>query len=72
MEFDPRWIALGVVLIAVIFSIRADVAYGIGWGVPALYGAIGALVTVLYCKRSVRIEKEQWAAVRADRQQQLA
>jgi hypothetical protein len=61
-------IALGVVLIAVIFSIRADVAYGIGWGVPAAYGAIGAWATIAYCKRSVRIEKEQWASARLQQQ----
>ena len=58
-------IALGAVLIAVIYNVRQEVAYGIGWAVPTLYGAIGAWSTILYVQRSLRIEKENWAADQA-------
>lgn len=53
-------LGLGVALIAIIFSIPEEIGYGLGWGVPTAWGALGALTTILWCKRSVRIERELW------------
>lgn len=53
-------IVLGAGIIAVVFSIPEEVAYGLGWGVPTVWGALGALLTILWCKRSVRVERELW------------
>lgn len=58
-------IGLGAGVIALVFSIPEEIAYGLGWGIPTLWGALGALATILWCQRSVRIERELWNSEKA-------
>lgn len=53
-------IALGAGVIAIAFTIPEHIAYGLGWGLPTIWGALGAFLTILWCKRSVRIERGLW------------
>jgi len=51
---------LGVALIAIIWSIPQEVAYGVGWGSPLVFAALWAAATVFWAKRSLRLERELW------------
>jgi hypothetical protein len=55
-------VALGAVLIGIIWTpfINQEVVYALGWSVPSLWGAVGAWLTILWCQRCVRIERERW------------
>lgn len=59
-------VALGVVLTVIIWipQVNQEVAYALGWAVPSLWGAAGAYLTIRYCQRSVRTEKEMWVEER--------
>jgi hypothetical protein len=56
-------VALGAALNVIIWipSINQEVVYALGWSVPSVWGAIGAFLTIKWCQRSVRIEREKWA-----------
>jgi hypothetical protein len=45
---------------AIVMTIEPEVGYGLGWGIPTLWAFIGAGLTTLWVKRSVRIEHELW------------
>lgn len=54
--------ALGVAasVFAIVFSIREEVGYGLGWGLPTLWGISGAITTTKWVQRSVRTERILW------------
>lgn len=53
-------IVVGAAVTAVVWVVREDVAYGVGWGVPTLWAAVGTWLTVAWVQRSLRIEKITW------------
>lgn len=52
---------VNIPLIILAWTIDEEVAYALGWGVPAVWGGIGAFVTIKWGQRCLRIEKEMWA-----------
>ena len=42
---------------AVVFTVKAEVAYGVGWAVPVLFSAVLAMGTIVYVKRCLSLEK---------------
>ena len=62
-------VALGVILLVIIWlpQVEPEVAYALGWGVPSVWGAIGAWLTIKWGQRSIRIENEKWADDQAAR-----
>ncbi|KAK4942993.1 hypothetical protein LTR10_017378 [Elasticomyces elasticus] len=57
-------IVVGAAVIALIWVVREDVAYGVGWGVPSLWTAVGTWLTVVWVQRELRIEKVTWMSHR--------
>ncbi|KAI1627728.1 hypothetical protein EDD37DRAFT_273896 [Exophiala viscosa] len=53
-------IVVGAAVTVVIWFIREDVAYGLGWGVPSFWTAVGIWLTVVWVQRELRIEKVTW------------
>jgi hypothetical protein len=53
-------VVVGAVLLALIFTIKREVAYGLGWAVPNIWAGIWTILTILWVRRSLRIEKETW------------
>jgi hypothetical protein len=53
-------LVVGVVLMAVIFTVRREVAYGLGWTIPAIWAGIWTLVTIFWVKRALREEERDW------------
>jgi hypothetical protein len=51
---------VGVVLLPLIFTVKKEVAYGLGWAVPNIWAGIWTVLTILWVRRSLRIEKETW------------
>lgn len=60
-------LVIGIVLAVVAWKVHAEVGYALGWGVPSVWGAVGAWLTILWGKRSIRIEHETWAVERRAR-----
>jgi hypothetical protein len=58
-------VIVGTVLLALIFTIKKEVAYGLGWAVPNIWAGIWTILTILWVRRSLRIEKETWKTDRA-------
>jgi hypothetical protein len=54
-------LVVSVTLIALAWTIHEEVAYTLGWGVPSVWGAIGAFCTIKWCQRCTRKEKAMWA-----------
>lgn len=52
---------LSIILIVLAWTINAEVAYTLGWGVPSVWGAIGAFVTIKWGQRCIKTENEEWA-----------
>ncbi|KAI5859997.1 hypothetical protein GGS23DRAFT_583385 [Durotheca rogersii] len=52
----------GVSTMVVVWTVPQEIAYGIGWGAPLGYTAIWTLITILWARRSLRIEKKHWQA----------
>jgi len=57
-------IIVGAGLIAVIWLVRADIAYGVGWAAPCVWVGVWTWVTVIWVQRALRIEKETWIPAR--------
>jgi hypothetical protein len=51
---------VGVVLMALIFTVRRQVAYGLGWGVPTIWACVWTLITIFWVRRVLREEEEGW------------
>lgn len=64
MELLWAWsltgIAVSVVVIVLIWTIKTDIAYGIAWGALHVWGFLGACVTIPWVKRSLAREKATW------------
>ena len=63
------WVITGFIvnipLIVLAWTIHPEVAYGLGWIVPSIWGMIGAFSTIKWGQRCLRIEKEMWAEDRS-------
>lgn len=53
-------VIVGVIMLALIFTVTKEAAYGIGWGVPNIWAGIWTILTILWVRKSLRIEKETW------------
>lgn len=51
---------VGVVLMALIFTIKREVAYGLGWSIPAIWTGIWTLMTIQWVKKVLREEERDW------------
>ena len=60
-------VIVGVVLLAVIFTVKKEVAYGLGWAIPNIWAGIWTVLTILWARKSLRIEKETWMTDRTPR-----
>lgn len=58
-------LVVNIPLIILAWTINEEVAYAIGWGVPAVWGMVGAFITIKWGQRCLRIEKELWAKDKA-------
>jgi len=52
---------VNVALIILVWTIEEEVAYALGWSVPSLWGILGAIATIKWGQRCLRIEKQLWA-----------
>ncbi|KAK3380997.1 hypothetical protein B0H63DRAFT_474723 [Podospora didyma] len=50
----------GIGTMVVIWTVPQEVAYGVGWGSPFVFFIIWTTTTVLWVRRDLRLEKEQW------------
>jgi hypothetical protein len=57
-------VVVGAVLLALIFAVKKEVAYGLGWAVPNIWAAFWTILTIFWVRRSLRIEKETWKTAR--------
>ncbi|KAI1386759.1 uncharacterized protein F4822DRAFT_325761 [Hypoxylon trugodes] len=55
-------ILVGAGSLAVVWTIPQEIAYGIGWGAPLVFTIVWTFITVLWTRRSLRIEKKRWMA----------
>ncbi|KAB2099702.1 hypothetical protein AG0111_0g12068 [Alternaria gaisen] len=55
-------LAIPLTVIAVIHEVPASVAYGICWSVPFLWAALWSVISILWCKRDMQREREEWEA----------
>ncbi len=53
-------LVIGVVLLALIFTVKREVAYGLGWGLPAVWAGIWVLMTIFWVRRVLRDEERDW------------
>jgi hypothetical protein len=53
-------LVLGILLMALIFTIRREIAYGLGWGIPAIWAGVWTLITVYWVKSVLRVEEREW------------
>ena len=52
---------VGVTVTVIVYVVdNLDVVFALGWCLPWVWGAVGALVTVLWVKRMLRVERETW------------
>ena len=57
-------VIVGIILLALIFTVTKEVAYGLGWAIPNIWAGIWTILTILWVRRSLRIEKETWTTDR--------
>jgi hypothetical protein len=53
-------VIVGIALLVVIFTVKKEVAYGFGWAVPNIWAFLWTVLTILWVRRSLRVEKETW------------
>jgi len=53
-------VAIACTVVVCIHAVPKAVAYGIGWGVPFLWAAIWAAISVPWVKRDMHLETETW------------
>ncbi|KAL9105656.1 MAG: hypothetical protein Q9227_009205 [Pyrenula ochraceoflavens] len=51
---------MGAILIALIFTVDKEVAYGLGWGVPTVWAAIWTVITIIWVKAELKLEYDKW------------
>lgn len=59
-------LGVAVAVFAIVFSIREEIGYGLGWGIPTAWGLIGAFATTKWVQKSVRIERQLWESESKD------
>ncbi|KAL9618768.1 MAG: hypothetical protein Q9160_006562 [Pyrenula sp. 1 TL-2023] len=52
---------IGAVLLALIFTVKKEIAYGLGWGVPTLWAAIWTIITFFWVITELKLERQNWA-----------
>lgn len=52
---------VGAVLLALIFTVKKEVAYGLGWGVPAAWAALWTVITFIWVITELKLEAQNWA-----------
>lgn len=55
-------LVLGFILLILIFTVRKEVAYGLGWSVPDVWAGLWTAITVAYVRRKLAEEKRCWIA----------
>ena len=53
-------LVVGIALMALIFTVKREIAYGLGWGVPTVWAGIWTLITIYWVKRVLRDEQRGW------------
>lgn len=65
VQLNWAWAISAYVVAGAVFAIVAtippEIGYGLGWGIPCLWGILGAVATTFFVQRSVRKERELWA-----------
>ncbi|KAI1658353.1 hypothetical protein F4813DRAFT_356557 [Daldinia decipiens] len=51
---------VGVGSLVVVWTIPQEIAYGIGWGAPLAFTIIWTFITIIWTRRSLRVEKKRW------------
>ncbi|KAJ9145064.1 hypothetical protein NKR23_g5488 [Pleurostoma richardsiae] len=51
----------GVGTLVVIWTVKQEVAYGVGWGSPLVFATVWTLITVHWVRRALREEKRRWS-----------
>ncbi len=52
---------VGVVVTVIVFAVdNLHVVFALGWCLPWVWGGVGAVVTVVWVKRMLRIEQQTW------------
>ncbi|KAF4340851.1 hypothetical protein FBEOM_5192 [Fusarium beomiforme] len=53
-------LAVPLTVISVIPQVPATGAYGVAWSVPFLWAVIWGIITIKWCKRDMKREREEW------------
>jgi hypothetical protein len=53
-------VVVGVVLLALIFTVKREVAYGLGWAVPAIWAGLWTCITIYWVRRVLDKEEREW------------
>lgn len=53
-------LAVGVALMALVFTVPRPVAYGLGWSIPSFWAGLWTLITIFWVKRALREEEREW------------
>jgi len=53
-------LAVPLTVISVIPQVPATGAYGVAWAVPFLWAAVWGIITIKWCKRDMKREREEW------------
>lgn len=59
-------ICIAVVSTALVFTMKDNVAFGIGWGLPFAFMILWALLTIVFVRRSLTREKMIWRNAAAE------
>jgi len=53
-------LAVPLTVISVIPQVPATGAYGVAWAVPFLWAVVWGIITIHWCKRDMKREREEW------------
>lgn len=57
---------------AIIMTLPVNIGFGIGWGLPYIFGVVWACFTMVYVKMQLRLEKRHWETKAAGEGQAVA
>jgi hypothetical protein len=52
---------VGVITTVLVFTLKRDVGYAVGWSLPFVWGGVWTILTIWYVRRELRRENEEWA-----------